>query len=122
MLPQSVRAFALAISFLSFAASAITIEPVAGGTPQATRINAFFPVDIAAIVRDDSGAPMAGVPVEFSWTGDGSFAFIDWNSTLPVTTGDDGVATPPNGVLAAAAGHMTLMATAQVAGSPTAVF
>lgn len=55
----------LAAVLASSAASAFTLEPIPGSTPQATRANAYFPNPIGVILRDDNGAPVANATVTF---------------------------------------------------------
>src|SRR5262249_36954273 len=64
------RIATLLIAFLaatSLDVAAVTIEMVPGAAPQTAHAGAFFLNPLSVIVRDDSGAPMAGTTVQFTF-------------------------------------------------------
>lgn len=65
------RLMSLVLLACAFDVLATSIEPLPGSTPQTTRRGAFFANDVGVIVRDEAGAPLAGVPVTFAadWLG-----------------------------------------------------
>jgi hypothetical protein len=81
-----------------FDVPAVNIEPLPGSTPQTTRIGAFFANDLGVIVRDEAGAPLAGVPVIFAADGLG---VATWAGpavapmTVTFTSDADGIAVVP---------------------------
>jgi hypothetical protein len=85
-------ALALAVSITCTAAAALTLEPVAGSTPQTTRLYSFLPHRVGIIARDDSGAPMPNVEVTFSAPFDTLFIIPNYSNEYTVTTGADGIA------------------------------
>ena len=90
---RKLCAVAATLLCLSFSAEAITIEPLAGTTPQATHVSAFFPVEMGVIVRDDFGQPVAGAPVRFLLS-DVMTTFIDGGGVRDMFTDANGVAIP----------------------------
>jgi hypothetical protein len=99
---------------------ALTLEPIAGSTPQSTDVGAIFPVPLGVIVRADDGSPAAGVPVTFEipfplegqgfgffWPGDGSSS----SNVLTVNSDATGLALPPE-VFGANAGDFPMTASA----------
>jgi hypothetical protein len=109
------RSALLALLSCPLLAAALTIEPLPGSTPQATRKYAAFPQAIGAIVRDDAGNPVMGATVRFSVAfGPGGYAFF---LTMPasttiaiVATGTDGIAMAPAPLMATSEGPIALTA------------
>ena len=88
-----------------------------GTTPQHTPVNGFFPVSLAAIVRDSSGNPVPGVAVQFTVPATGAsakFSDSQTNTTSAVTAAVTGIATAATLVANNASG--TYNATAAAAG------
>ncbi len=116
--------FAFALLSAAFAASALTVEPLPGTTPQSTRELTFFPVDVGVLVRDDTGNPMPGVTVRFDvpFLDSAGYAFFPNNSNQAVTDAN-GVAVPqPNLVASNKDGAIAMTATALVSSMPVATF
>ena len=99
-----------------------TLTPVSGSTPQATRPNSFFPVQLGVKVTNPDGSPAAGVDVRFAG-GPDSVAYIPGVVLLPDyvngtinTTGADGIALAsspmsPHGYMALDTGSAVIKAT-----------
>jgi hypothetical protein len=108
---------AVFLAFLSFAASAITLE-AAAPTIQFTVVGAAVPEPLAVVVRDDAGQPLAGVAVTFSViaipgeTGIG--AFPTDQTSVTVLTDASGVARPDPTVVALEEGTFTVVASSTV--------
>ena len=124
-----VAAATLWMCVASLAASAISLEPIAGSTPQSARPNTFFPNPIGVIVRDDAGAPLSGVPVTYSfleghpWVVAANVAADPTGLSVTLVSGPDGIAAPPEGFFAGALfGGMVLTATAPFTPEPRAQF
>ena len=97
--------------------AAASIATAAGTTPQHTAVNGFYPVPLAAIVRDSSGNPVGGVSVRFTTpsTGpSGRFSDSQTNTTTAVTAAGTGLATAASLVANGTSGAFN--ATAQVTG------
>src|SRR5476651_87657 len=118
-----VVAAACAFSLWSFASQAVTLEPLAGSTPQTTCYSCVFPNPIGVIARDASGAPLAGVAVTFTSQTDsagaqyvGMVRFDDFccvaYDQVTVTTGADGVAVGTVITLGASSGSGAVTASA----------
>jgi hypothetical protein len=97
------------------AATAASIRPLPGSTPQTTCIACFFPNPVGVIVRDHEGRPMPGVPVTFSIPGLDGVVAIDLNSSRLFTmeTNGDGIAAPR--LMALATGKATVTVTTPIA-------
>jgi hypothetical protein len=121
-----VAAATLWMCVASLAASAISLEPIAGSTPQSTRELSYFPNPIGVIVRDSvTGNPVAGVSVVFSWSQpdpDGATLIAPDTLTpgdVVAISGPDGVAVPPQGfVTFSNTGTLVLTATADTPDQP----
>ncbi len=73
-----------------------SVSPGAGTTPQHTPVNGFFPVSLAAIVKDSSGNPVPGVTVQFTVPASGAsgkFSDSHTNITSAVSAAGTGIAT-----------------------------
>jgi hypothetical protein len=104
---------AVFLGFLSFAASAVTLE-AAAPTIQFTVVGAAVPEPLAVTVRDDAGQPLAGVAVTFSVVAvpgeTGIGAFPTNQSSVTVFTDASGVARPDPTVVALEEGTFTVVA------------
>jgi hypothetical protein len=116
------------ICLASLAASAITLEPIAGSTPQSTRELSYFPNSIGVIVRDPvTGNPVAGVTVTFSWSwpdpSGPTLIAPDTTDQVVAISGSDGVAVPQQQFVTwVNTGTLVLTATADSPGEPAASF
>jgi hypothetical protein len=105
---------------LSLSASALTLEPLPGTTSQFTTAGAFVPEPIGVIVRDASGAPVAGVEVTFSVvfvppdTGNGFFPGSG-STSITVVSDAFGIARPSPTVVGLDAGSLIVEATSPAA-------
>ena len=96
------RLFATVLLFLSFAAGAVTIEPLPGSAPQTANAGAYFRQPIGVIVRDDAGAPIAGASVQFvadTYAGAPGVMFLGTGFGF-ATTDANGLAVLSDGVVA----------------------
>jgi hypothetical protein len=91
-------AAAFFLALLSFDSSALTIQPLPGTTPQETCFSCVFPNEIGVIARDETGQPVAGVPVTFT-TQTNTLGMVHYDDfccvafdDITVTTGPDGIA------------------------------
>ncbi|HUI10520.1 MAG TPA: invasin domain 3-containing protein [Bacteroidota bacterium] len=78
------------------AGAAATVAAAAGTTPQHTPVNGFYPVALAALVKDSSGNPVVGVTVRFTAPAvgaSGRFSDSQTNTTTAVTAAGTGLAT-----------------------------
>lgn len=71
---------------------------ILSGTPQVAMTNSVFPEQLALRVRDEEGAPMAGVLVEFVAPGAGASATLSQTTTVTDDNGRVGVFATANGV------------------------
>ena len=123
-----VAAATLWMCVASLASAAISLEPIAGSTPQSTRELSYFPNPIGVIVRDSAtGNPVAGVTVTFTWPWpDVSLPTLiapDTQFQVTAVSGPDGVAVPGQQfVTYVNTGTLVLTATADSPGEPTASF
>jgi hypothetical protein len=92
-------AAAFVLAFLSFDASALTLTPLPGTTPQETCVSCVFPNGIGVTARDDSGQPVPGIPVTFTTQSnilrvfrEDEFCCVEPRGFITVATGADGVA------------------------------
>jgi len=92
---------------IPLAASAVTLEPLPGSAPQATRASAYFTAPIGVTLRDDAGAPIAGAEVLFMFDLGGPWVMFLGRSGW-ATTDANGVAVLSEGVVAGTvAGQLT---------------
>ena len=102
------------LAVMSFAASALTLEPLPGTTAQFTVVGAAVPEPIGVIVRDEGGQPVEGVAVTFSLvlipgeTGVGFFP--PGATTVTVLTDEFGIAMPEPTVVGSTAGTFSVVA------------
>ena len=80
---------AAVVSWCSLAASALTLEPLPGSTPQSAHLGAFFAHDVGVIVRDGWGQPVAGVPVSFVPDGLVAAPWAGYLNAFPSTVESD---------------------------------
>ncbi len=85
----------LALLAANVAAAAITLSPLAGSTPQTAHPLANFGVPIGVTATDDTGAPIAGLPVTFQMPSPGFFV-VNIGNFVTVTTDANGVARIPD--------------------------
>jgi hypothetical protein len=117
---------AVVLAFLSVDASALTLEPLPGTTPQETCFSCVFPNGVGVIARDASGQPAANVPVTFTTQAD-TLGMVHFDDTCCVAHESITVPTGPDGIARATAvthyhPSSSGVVTASAAGAADAVF
>ncbi|OII62428.1 hypothetical protein BJP40_29135 [Streptomyces sp. CC53] len=87
-----------------------SLQDAAGGSLSATA-GTEFAERAAVVARDEQGAGVAGVTVEFRIVGDTDSRFADGATTATATTGADGTATAPVLLAGEKTGEFTVRAT-----------